>query len=168
MTDCISDFVRMRRGAGMYSDHGRLQYSTESPYRSRERPYAILAFIGGHFSPVCTKAGVVPCTSSARLQAWPGRVSSTCIIYIQTLLDQGQPSLGVVRSTCLSPLFSLVLPMDDLSNPQPRFFTVDAHDRFPTKTTMQDISTVVPSLIFLLCTSFLYGVYTRPIVNPQV
>jgi hypothetical protein len=46
---------------------------------------------------------MVPSTSNARLQAWPGRVSSTCI-YIQALAGQGQPPLGVAEDCAyLSP-----------------------------------------------------------------
>jgi hypothetical protein len=100
-------------------------------------------------------ARMVPSTSTARLQVWPGRVSSTCI-YIQALAGQGQPGLGFVRSTYTqvhSPPLSLA-PPSDLSNTQPRFFTADAlsvphmaNDRLPAKDTLQGkVSMVVPSL----------------------
>lgn len=115
-------------------------------------------------SPVCTFAGIVPSTPNARLQAWPGRVSSTSI-YIQALPDkvnQVWELYGI--HTCLALLALLSSPLYDLSNPQPRFFTVDAHsvphmanDRFPAQNTLQGslVPTVVPSQRSTCCSSLL-------------
>lgn len=147
---CISDF----RNKGLRRREGGFCSVLSTEYSVQNTPSYNDLFIG--VNPLLS-ARMVPSTSTARLQVWPGRVSSTCI-YIQALAGQGQPRLGFVRSTYTQvstfSTFSLSAPLYDLSNPQPRFFTADAlsvphmaNDRFPTKDTLQGkISTVVPSL----------------------
>jgi hypothetical protein len=141
----------------MYSYHSRLQYSTWSPSRI-ENSLCDASILS---------VDTLPCLYEGRggslyLECTAAGLAGLSIEYMHLHPSPARPGQPSLRSTYLSPLcLSFPPPMDDLSNPQPRFFAVGANDRFPTKTTLQGVSTVVPSLNVLLCTSFLHGVYTR-------